>query len=262
MVIGSLSLMAFPFLTGFYSKDLILELAWASFSFHGTFAHWLGTIAASLTAFYSFRLLFLAFVNTPNSSNTAFYHSHEPSISMLFPLSFLALSSIFFGFLFKDLFLGLGSPFFTSLLDSEFLPSSIKLLPLFFSLWGLFLATFYLSPRATFPRRTALHSFLSSSWHFDFIYNSTFAKPLLTFGLLIPYKTLDRGLWESVGPSGLSSLFFSSSRFLSSFHSGFLFHSAFVLFSATTFFFLLSPYLLFLSTTGLFFFLPLLILFF
>nr|AAN04074.1 NADH dehydrogenase subunit 5 [Amoebidium parasiticum] len=259
MTIGSLSLMGFPFLTGFYSKDLILELAYAHFSFHGTFAHWLGTLAASLTAFYSFRLIYLAFINTPNSSLSHFSHSHEPVLPMMFPLAFLAFCSIFVGYLFKDLFVGLGSPFFSSAifahpshpspLESEFIPSSVKLLPLIFSMLGVGVATFlypfyssssWVNPIFSTPLALSIHSFLSSSWHIDWLYNETFGKPFLHFGHIVSYKAIDRGLLESLGPNGLSSLFSSSAKVLSSLQSGYLYHYAFVIFAATTLFFALS----------------------
>lgn len=75
--IGSLSLIGFPFLTGFYSKDVILELAYASCTVHGHFAHWLGTMAAFFTAFYSFRLLYLTFLGEPNGHKRVMNHAHE-----------------------------------------------------------------------------------------------------------------------------------------------------------------------------------------
>src|SRR5271155_935514 len=111
MLIGSLSLLATPWLTGFYSKDLIIELAYGLYSFSGTYAYILGSITAGLTAFYSFRLISLVFLTVPNGSRTVYLNSHEANISVIIPLFILALFSIFFGFVFSDLFVGVGSDF-------------------------------------------------------------------------------------------------------------------------------------------------------
>lgn len=110
-LIGSLALMGFPFLTGFYSKDLILEVAASSLTLAGTFAYSLGLITALFTAFYSFRLLYLAFYSTSRSPRVYLAHAHELTPRMAFSLAILALGSIFFGFLGRDLFIGLGTAF-------------------------------------------------------------------------------------------------------------------------------------------------------
>ena len=95
ILIGSLALMGFPFLTGFYSKDVILELAFGAYSTTGNFAYFLGCCAAFCTAFYSFRLLFLAFFNEPNSFKVYIQGAHEAPFRMSFPLIILGLGSIF-----------------------------------------------------------------------------------------------------------------------------------------------------------------------
>lgn len=95
ILIGSLALMGFPFLTGFYSKDVILELAFGSYNTIGNFAYVLGCCAAFCTAFYSFRLLFLAFFNKPNSFKSYIQGAHEAPFRMSFPLIVLGLGSIF-----------------------------------------------------------------------------------------------------------------------------------------------------------------------
>ena len=100
MVIGSLSLLATPFLTGFYSKDLIIELAYAKYSFSGTFSYYLLSITAGLTAFYSFRLIMLTFLTTPNGSKIKYLNVHESSLIVIISLLTLSIFSIFFGYLF------------------------------------------------------------------------------------------------------------------------------------------------------------------
>jgi NADH-ubiquinone oxidoreductase chain 5 len=153
MLTGSLSLLATPFLTGFYSKDLILELAYGQYSFSGMYAFILGSITAGITAFYSFRLISLVFLTTANGQKESYLNSHESKIATIIPLLILAIFSIFFGFIFSDLFVGIGTDFFDnsifthpnniSIVEAEFsLNPIIKLLPAIFSLFGAGLAIF------------------------------------------------------------------------------------------------------------------------
>jgi NADH-ubiquinone oxidoreductase chain 5 len=111
MVIGSLALMGFPFLTGFYSKDLILELAYGSFTVEGRFVHTLGTLAAFFTAYYSTRLLSLTFLRPANGNKYFYEHAHEAPFAMSAPLVILSVGSIFIGYLSRDMFVGMGSDF-------------------------------------------------------------------------------------------------------------------------------------------------------
>jgi len=140
-------------LTGFYSKDCILELAFANHNFTGNFAYFLGCSAAFCTSFYSFRLFFLAFVNSTNSFKFYIEHAHEASIKMILPLLILALGAIFYGFFTRDLMIGLGSFYFNSvttnyqnfnMLDSEFLSVIIKNIPFFFTLLGALLSLIFI----------------------------------------------------------------------------------------------------------------------
>jgi NADH-ubiquinone oxidoreductase chain 5 len=153
MLTGSLSLLATPFLTGFYSKDLILELAFGHYSFSGMYAYILGSITAGITAFYSFRLISLVFLTTPQGNKESYLNSHESKLAVIVPLLILAIFSIFFGFIFSDLFVGLGSDFWAnsvfthpnnlSIVEAEFsLNPIIKLLPAILSLSGAALAIY------------------------------------------------------------------------------------------------------------------------
>src|SRR6202035_3112220 len=99
MLVGTLSLLATPFLTGFYSKDLILELSYGQYSFSGTYAFILGTMTAGITAFYSFRLISLVFLTVPNGPRTSYLSSHEANFSVIIPLFILSLFSILFGYI-------------------------------------------------------------------------------------------------------------------------------------------------------------------
>jgi NADH:ubiquinone oxidoreductase subunit 5 (subunit L)/multisubunit Na+/H+ antiporter MnhA subunit len=158
MLTGSLSLLATPYLTGFYSKDLILELAYGQYNFSGIYAYILGSITAGITAFYSFRLISLVFLTTPNGNKQSYINSCPPShlceatpfeggskshrqegvlaeklnLIVIFPLLLLALFSIFFGFAFSDLFVGMGSDFFKNSIFMH--PKNISLIEAEFSL--------------------------------------------------------------------------------------------------------------------------------
>ncbi len=108
IVIGSLALMGFPFLTGFYSKDILLELTFGTYHFTGLFAYWLGTISAVFTCFYSIRLILITFLKYNNSNRIIVEYAHESSIIMLIPLLILCFCSIFIGYFAKELFIGAG----------------------------------------------------------------------------------------------------------------------------------------------------------
>ena len=111
MLIGSLALIGFPFLTGFYSKDAILEVAFGQFNNKGHFSYVLGSISAFLTAFYSTRLLYLTFLTKPNNFKSVIFGVKESSFQISFSLFVLAIPSIFIGFYTKDMIIGFGSDF-------------------------------------------------------------------------------------------------------------------------------------------------------
>ena len=222
ILVGTLSLLATPWLTGFYSKDLIIELSYVQYSFSGTYAYILGSLTAGITAFYSFRLISLVFLTKPNGSRITYLNSHDANISVIIPLSVLALFSIFFGYLFSDLFVGVGSDFFgnslfihpnnMSIIEAEFsLPLIIKLLPVIFTLLGTILAILLYNKNpellinlteTSFGRK--IYTFLNKKYLFDVIYNHYIISCGLKFGYIIS-KIFDRGVIELVGPYGLST---------------------------------------------------------
>jgi len=149
ILIGSLALVGTPFLTGFYSKDCILEIAFAKHNSIANFCYFLGCSAAFCTSFYSFRLFFLTFVNPTNSYKTYIEHAHEAPIRMVLPLMILGFGAIFYGFISRDLIIGFGSLYFNSvhtnfnnfcLIDSEFLTTIVKNIPFIFTILGAFLS--------------------------------------------------------------------------------------------------------------------------
>ena len=155
MLIGSLALMGIPFLTGFYSKDVILEIAYAKFTILSHFSYILGTIAALCTAFYSIRLLFLVFLAEPNGNRIILMNSHESSWKITFPLFILSLLSLIIGYITKDFFIGFGTNFWNesifiinynyTIIDIEFVSLFYKLLPFFFTIIGAYLSYFIYS---------------------------------------------------------------------------------------------------------------------
>lgn len=126
ILIGSLSLMAVPFMTGFYSKDLILELAYSQYVFHGSIAYWFGTISAGLTAFYSFRILSMTFLSYPNASKKVYDTAHDAAILAMIPMTILAILAIFFGYITRDLYVGMGTDALGNALFTH--PSHISLI--------------------------------------------------------------------------------------------------------------------------------------
>ena len=223
MLVGSLSLLATPWLTGFYSKDLIIELAYAQYSFSGTYAYILGSITAGLTAFYSFRLISLVFLTSPNGPKTSYLNSHEANLAVVIPLFILALFSIFFGYFASDIFVGVGSDFFgnslfihpnnVNLIEAEFsLPLLIKLLPAILSLLGALVAVYlyHFSPNFLIDLTESsigreIYTFLNGKYLFDVVYNNYIIAGGLHLGYIIS-KVLDRGVIENVGPYGLSTV--------------------------------------------------------
>jgi NADH-ubiquinone oxidoreductase chain 5 len=149
-LIGSLALTGFPYLTGFYSKDVILEIAIAKHSIVSNFAHTMGCLAAFCTSFYSFRLLFYTFINKTNGYRISMIGAHEAPIRMILPLMFLGIGSLFAGYIGRDMFIGLGSTMFGNsvtshienviLVDSEFISPVLKNIPLFFTIVGAILS--------------------------------------------------------------------------------------------------------------------------
>jgi len=246
MVIGSLALMGFPFLTGFYSKDVILELAYAKYTVSGHFAHWLGTISAFFTAFYSFRLIYLTFLSETNSFKSIMRHAHDSPLPMALPLLVLAFGSIFAGYLTKDMLIGVGTDFWGTaifnlpnnliMLEAEFIPHSIKVIPVCFSLAGAALAmilysfaskNLYQLKISSIGRK--IYVFLNRKWFFDKVYHEFVSEPSLYFGYHTSYKAIDRGLIEMFGPYGISNVISQGSQTVSKMQSGYLYHYAFVM---------------------------------
>ncbi|AFR99108.1 NADH:ubiquinone oxidoreductase subunit 5 (mitochondrion) [Cryptococcus neoformans var. grubii H99] len=237
ILIGSLSLMALPFMTGFYSKDLILEVALGQYEVSGTIAYWLGTISAVFTAFYSFRLVSLTFFTTPNAPKGDYLHAHEAPMIIVIPLVILSIMSIVFGYIAKDMFVGVGTDFLSTalfqhpdhitLIEAEFgLPLLMKLLPAIGSLFGAGLALYlyHVVPSITIsltngPIGYGVYSFLNAKWYWDALYNGLIIESGLRIGLVIS-KVIDRGIIELTGPYGLSTVLTGAGRSVATYDTG------------------------------------------
>lgn len=194
--VGSISLMGLPFLTGFYSKDFILELVYSKHLL--SFSFWLGLLAASATAFYSFRLIYYTFINVFQGFTNNFFNSHEGNYVLIIPLLILSFFSIVSGYYLRYF-----------ILKDEF-PVMInnfnKLLPLLFSLLGAsfsLLIGFYSYKWWKIFNKSwinKLYTFLIGFWYFDSIFNSILIKPVLKFGFSISYKLIDNQVLEVLGP--------------------------------------------------------------
>lgn len=246
--IGSIALAGFPFLSGFYSKDVILELSSVKYTISGVFSNWLGILSAFFTAFYSTRLLVLTFLNKTNAYIQVIRNIHESSFLMMIPLIILCFGSIFFGFFFKDLIIGLGTDFWgnsifihpknLNFIDAEFLPFYIKLIPFFFTLLGIFLGFFLFSDiffsSSIFFLKTSrlgrfLYFFFNKKWLFDLYYNSVINQNFFIKSFSSLYLNLDKGLIELFGPQGFSIIFYNNLKKIFYLQTGLIFHYTFTL---------------------------------
>lgn len=238
MLIASLSLVAFPFMTGFYSKDLILESAYGQFYFSGTVIYIIATIGAIFTTLYSVKVLYLTFLTNPNGPLVNYTAAHEGDMFMSLPLIILAIFSIFFGYICKDMFIGLGSAFFADnsvfihpiheiLLDTEFaVPTIFKLLPLIFTITFSTLALIIseLLPRVLIQFKFSrlgynIFGFFNQRFLIELFYNKYITGVVLSLGGQTT-KVLDKGSVEILGPYGLEKGLINLSRNISSLDTG------------------------------------------
>ena len=247
MLVGSMALMGFPFLTGFYSKDIILEVAYGHFTIEGRFVHILGNLAAFFTAYYSTRLISLTFLRPVNGAKIAYEQVHESPFKMSLPLFLLSFASIFIGYISRDMFIGLGTDFWGNslfslptkqpMLEAEWLSASIKMIPLIFSFSGAFLAFFHyiyafdflFNLKTSFLGRN-IYTFLNRKWFFDKVYNEFIAQPVLQISYKHTYQNIDRGLLEFLGPNGIATQLYFFNVNSSQLTLGFIFRYLFTMF--------------------------------
>ncbi len=244
MWVGSLALAGIPFFAGYYSKDLILEAAWAASSNSGYFAFWLGCLAAFLTAFYSWRLLLLTFHGNFNSSKEVLDHVHESPFVMLIPLFVLALGAIFSGWYFYNDFVGYnwkefwGNSIFISEKHKAFklahyVPLWVKYLPIFLAILGILCAyLFYVLnpnlPKILSKKFSPIYNLFFNKWYFDELYDYLFVKSFIKFGNFF-WKKGDEGTIDRFGPNGISKLVKNISSKSIIIQSGYIYHYAFAM---------------------------------
>ena len=241
MIIGTLALTGFPFLSGFYSKEAIIEFAFLRGNTLGMFAAYSGIFVALLTSIYSWRLIFKTFHGNYNNSKVSIESMHESPLVMLLPLLVLAIGSIFAGILFKGLFIG-------HEMSYDFWGSSIKFLePLSIKhppTWFLFLTpalviisipiSFYLfiiNKRVVeelVRMNRPLYLFLKNKWYFDELYDYIFVRSSKRIGKFL-WKKIDESIIDRFGPDGISQLIKNFSIRAVKFQSGFIYQYAFVI---------------------------------
>ena len=239
MWIGSLAIIGFPYLSGYYSKESILENAFYASNGIAYFAYLVGILTALLTAFYSWRLLFLTFHGENRSNNKTYDHAHESPLVMTVPLFILAIGSIFSGIFFADYFIGYYKKEFwdNAILLTE---SSHKYLPLTQSLIsksavaiGILICVLIYSNNLNRAKNLSynldpLYSLSKNKWYVDELYHKVF---VLTFFKLANFfwKKGDEKTIDGLGPNGVSWIISKSSSYVSLFQSGYLFHYAFAM---------------------------------
>lgn len=230
MLIASLSLVAFPFMTGYYSKDFILESSYGQFFFSSITVYIIATTGAIFTTLYSAKVLFLTFLANPNGSLTNYKLAHEGNMYISLPLLLLATFSIFFGYISKDIYIGLGTDFFADnalfihplheiMLDTEFaVPSLFKLLPIILSVFScaFFILILEFSPKILIYKKYTrvwynIFSFISLRFYIELIYNKYVTNLVLKLGGQV-VKIIDKGFAEAFGPYGLECVFFKLSK--------------------------------------------------
>ena len=229
---------------GFYSKDIVVESAFADHSTHGNFAFAMGVLAAFMTAFYSCRLMFMTFHGKPRASKETMSHVHESPQVMLIPLYVLAFGAVFAGFAAYEFFVGHYMEEFwgeslavlpgnNTVEAAHHVPLWVKLSPLVSGLAGIGLAYLFYIAAPGLPAKTAqalrpLYLFSLNKWYFDELYDRIFVQPARVLGAGL-WKRGDGGVIDRFGPDGVASTTQSASRRTSALQSGYLYHYAFAM---------------------------------
>ena len=241
MIIGTLALTGFPFLSGFYSKDAIIEFAYLRGNTTGYYAAGIGILTALLTSIYSWRLIFKTFHGEYNNKNIKIEETHESPLVMLIPLALLSVGAIFAGYTFKELFIGYdgsndfwqNSIFFLKPLSTEHPPFWFLILtPILVSL-SIPLAYYLFVKNKDLPKQIAnvnkpLYQFLLNKWYFDELYDVLIVNPSKRFGLFL-WKFFDIKLIDGFGPDGISTLIKKFSLKANKFQSGYIYQYAFIM---------------------------------
>jgi NADH-quinone oxidoreductase subunit L len=241
MIIGTLALTGFPFLSGFYSKDAIIEFAYLRGNSVGYYAAGVGILTALLTSIYSWRLIFKTFHGSYNNKKIKIEELHESPMVMLLPLAVLAIGAIFAGFLFKDLFINQGgesyfwgeSIKFLNPLSKDHPPLWVILITPTLVILSIPIAYYLFVKNKEIPNQFAqfnkpLYNFLVNKWYFDELYDVIFIQSSKKLGFFF-WKIGDIKIIDRFGPDGLSLLIKNLSLKASKFQSGFIYQYAFMI---------------------------------
>jgi NADH-quinone oxidoreductase subunit L len=244
MLIGTIALTGFPFTAGYFSKDAIIEAAFASHSAMAPFAFWMLLLAAFMTSFYSWRLMFMTFHGKPRASSEVMSHVHESPSVMLIPLYILALGSLAAGFVFKDYFIGhdeatfWGSSIYRApenniVEELHHVPGWVPWSPFVMMVAGFALAWLFYIKNTSLPVRLAemhqpLYKFLLNKWYFDEIYDFLFVRPAMWLGRFL-WKKGDGMIIDGLGPDGVSARVLDVTNRIVRLQTGFVYHYAFAM---------------------------------
>jgi NADH-ubiquinone oxidoreductase chain 5 len=263
--IGSFALMGIPYLSGFYSKDFILEGIFAQYKIESIFIYWLGSSAAFFTSFYSLRLIYLVFFGCYNGFKGKITAIHEPGLWISMPLFLLSFFSIFIGFILKDILIGAGTDFWLTSLsgplietkinfETEYLPYNVKLVPIICSFLGFGIGIILMklmkgmSSLIFIQGQTNIiwinqYKFISKKFCIDDLYNNYIVLKILTMGYKITFKTVDRGILEIIGPLGIVRVVTQVAALINRLFNGQLgFYLSFIFYGLLTFLFGLNLY--------------------
>jgi NADH-quinone oxidoreductase subunit L len=245
MFIGSVALAGIPPFAGYWSKDFILEAAWGAGTPVGQMAYWVGVAAAFMTAFYSWRLLILAFHGKPRADERVMAHVHESPAVMTVPLMVLAAGAVAAGWVGHESFVGADMSRFwnkaifvlgdrhEAMHAAHHVPTLISLLPTVAAVSGIVLAYVMYMFVPSLPGVLArsfngLYKFLLNKWYFDELYDFLFVKPAFWLGYGM-WKGGDGAIIDGCGPDGLAAATRGVARRMSLLQSGYLYHYAFAM---------------------------------
>ena len=240
MLIGTLALTGFPFLSGFYSKDAIIEFAYLRNSSLGNYAATIGIFTAFLTSIYSWRLFFKTFHGPYNNKKILINETHESPVIMLAPLLFLSIGALFAGYLFKEILIGHHSAdfwqtsiFFLNEVKHDPIPSWFLLLTPFLVTISIPFSFYYFVKNTKILEEfkntnLPLYNFLLNKWFIDELYERIFITPAKKIGSFF-WKQGDQGIIDRFGPDGISKLIKKLSDKTSLFQTGFIYDYAFVM---------------------------------
>ena len=220
MWIGSLALAGVPYFAGYYSKDFVLEAAFAAHSAVGTYAFYAGLAAAFLTAFYSWRLIILTFHGTPRADHHVMEHVHESPAVMLVPLLVLAVGAVATGAVFAPYFVGhdwqqfwngaiVNAPHNEIMHHVHEVPSWVPLAPTVVGVAGIALAYLLYMLVPSVPGKLAsafggVYRFLLNKWYFDELYDAVFVRPARVLARVL-WQTADARIIDGV-PNGAAAI--------------------------------------------------------